>query len=176
MLLWIGVGLLAFILVLVVLAALRPAEMTVERRRTMACPPAAAFDQVDDFNRWRAWSPWAAMDPAMTITISGAPRGVGATYAWKGNKKVGEGHMAITASTRPSQVDIQLDFITPFRASNPTTFTFAPTADGGTAVTWRMRARSPLPMRVMGLFVDFDKLIGRDFERGLEAMARAAGG
>ncbi len=174
MLLWILVGIVGLIVVLCLLAAMRPATMTVTRNLTMACAPTAVFDQVDDFNRWRAWSPWAAMDPAMTITVSGAPRGVGATYAWKGNKKVGEGRMAITGSTAPSRVEIQLDFITPFRASNPTTFTFAPRADGGTDVTWSMQAKSPFPMRVMGLFMNFDKLIGRDFERGLEALAKAA--
>jgi hypothetical protein len=166
-------GLAGALVTLLVLAALRPAHMVVSRRRRMAVRPDAAFAQVDDFHRWQAWSPWASMDPSMTPTIGGAPRGVGATYAWRGNKKVGQGRMEITAADAPRRIEIALEFIQPFPAKNPTTFEFAPDG-GGALVTWSMTGRSPYGMRLMGLFINFDKLIGRDFERGLEAMERAA--
>lgn len=175
MLLYILLGLAGAFVTLLVIAALRPAQMRVSRSRRMAVAPAAAYAQVVDFHRWQAWSPWSAMDPQMQLTIGGPPTGVGATYAWRGNKKVGQGKMEITGADAPRKIEIALEFITPFPAKNPTTFEFA--ADGaGATVTWSMTGASPFVMRLMGLFVNFDKLIGRDFERGLEAMERAAAG
>lgn len=42
---------------------------------------------LDDFHEWPAWSPWEELDPDMSRTYSGADSGVGARYAWSGNKR-----------------------------------------------------------------------------------------
>src|SRR3712207_9167581 len=62
-------------------------------------------------------SPWEDVDPDMQRTHSGPEAGVGARYAWKGNRKAGEGSMEITGSTS-DRVDIDLDFLKPFENQN----------------------------------------------------------
>lgn len=42
-----------------------------------------------DFHAWTCW-PWEDIDPAMSRTYSGPEAGVGAGYAWEGNKKAGK--------------------------------------------------------------------------------------
>src|SRR5678815_4574661 len=92
------IGLAALVVVLVVVIATRPSSYRVERTTRIAAPPEVVFSLVNDFHGWDRWSPWAHLDPSMKTTFGGPPSGVGATYAWAGNDKVGEGNMRITES------------------------------------------------------------------------------
>jgi len=109
----------------------------------------------------------------MKRTLSGASSGPGAVYEWQGSSKVGQGRMEIREVARPSKVLIQLDFIKPFEGHNITEFTLAP-REGTTDVTWVMHGPSPFVSKVMGVFVDMDRMIGKDFEKGLAQMKVAA--
>src|SRR6202790_2837263 len=86
----------AIVVIFVVIVAMRPSEFRVERSATMSAPAAEVFAQVNDFHNWDAWSPWAKIDPTMKQTYEGAPAGIGASYTWVGNNKVGEGTMTLT--------------------------------------------------------------------------------
>ena len=167
----IGVAALVVLLVLVILT--RPSTFHIERQITIAAPPENAFAQVNDFHAWSAWSPWEKLDPAMKRTFDGPPSGAGAQYAWSGNDQVGEGRMTIEKSEKPSQIGIKLEFLKPFAATNQTTFTFAPTA-GGSRVTWAMDGENGFMAKAMSIFMDMDKLVGGDFEKGLSGMKIAA--
>jgi len=127
---------------------------------------------IDDFREWPQWSPWEDLDPSLRRTYSGADRGVGARYAWKGNKKAGEGSMVITAST-PEQIDIEVAFVKPFRNTNQVTFTLTPTGDA-TEVEWTMRGERKGLWGVIGRLLPMDKLIGKDFELGLVRLMAVA--
>jgi hypothetical protein len=161
-----GVLVAVVILAVLVLAALRPAEMRVERRATMRAPATTVHAQIADFRRWQAWSPWERIDPTLERRFSGAASGKGAVYEWSGKGKAGAGRMEILDAPVPSKVVIQLDFIKPFAARNSTVFALAPQGDG-TQVTWTMTGPSPFIARIMGLFMNFERLVGRDFEAGL---------
>ena len=148
---------------------------TVERSATLPAPPQAVYSLLADFHEWPKWSPWEELDPDMERTHSGAQSGVGATYAWKGNKKAGEGRMEITEAVPGSRIAIDLDFLKPFRSTNKTLFTLVPEG-AGTRVTWTMTGNRPLLMRIFGLFFSMDKLVGKDFEKGLANLAKVAKG
>ncbi|MBA3891611.1 MAG: SRPBCC family protein [Gemmatimonadaceae bacterium] len=155
------------------LAARKPDEFRVRRTARIAAPPDRIFPLINDFHAWAQWSPWEPLDPAMARTHSGAPSGPGAVYEWNGNKKVGEGRMEITDAAAPRRVAIDLDFIRPFASSNVTEFTLEPDGDG-TTVTWDMRGPNAFVSKVMGVFVNMDRLIGKDFENGLASMKAVA--
>jgi hypothetical protein len=167
------IGVAALLVLLVLIVVTRPATFHVERSITMAAPPENAFAQVNDFHAWPAWSPWEKLDPAMKKTFEGPPAGVGSKYAWTGNDQVGEGRMTLEKSEKPSLIGIKLEFIKPFAATNQTTFTFAP-SPGGSKVTWSMDGENGFMAKAASMFMDMDKLIGGDFEKGLAAMKTAA--
>jgi hypothetical protein len=147
------------------------AGFELSRTTTIAAEPAAVRALIDDFRAWRRWSPWEDLDPDLVRTYGGPDSGTGARYAWRGNRKAGEGSMQITAS-EPTRVDIALEFLRPFKARNDVTFLLTP-ADRGTDVTWRMTGdRNPV-IQVLGKLF-FDKAIGRDLERGLAQLKTAA--
>ena len=126
-----------------------------------------------DLRKWADWWPWEAMDPGMEKTYSGAESGVGSRYAWSGNRKVGQGNMEIVGATPNEKVEIALEFITPFKASNATALAFTEEA-GGTRVRWTMTGKSTLILRIMGIFRSMDTMIGRDFEKGLAQLKAVA--
>jgi hypothetical protein len=167
------IGLALVVVVLVVIIALQPSHYRVERSATMNAPAPVVFAQVNDFHKWNAWSPWAKIDPAMKQTFEGAPAGTGAVYAWTGNKDVGEGRMTITDSHATDLIKIKLEFIKPFAATNATDFTFKPQGNQ-TAVTWTMSGDNNFIGKAFGLFMNMDKMIGTDFEKGLAQMKAVA--
>jgi uncharacterized protein YndB with AHSA1/START domain len=160
---------LLLVVVILGLATRQPDTFSVERRLRMAAPPERIFSQINDFHAWDAWSPWAKLDPAMKATYGGAPNGVGAVYDWSGNSEVGSGRMTIKSSTPPSEVTIALDFLTPIESHNVTTFMLTP-ADGGTDVLWSMKGNADYVTKLMTMFASMDKMVGPDFERGLQQL------
>jgi carbon monoxide dehydrogenase subunit G len=162
----IGIVLLVAIVGVLIVAAMQPDSFTVKRSITVNAPPEKVHALINDFQAWQRWSPWENKDPGMKRTMSAATSGTGASYRWDGNKEVGQGVMTISSSTPPSQVVIQLHFIKPFEAKNEVDFRLAPKGEM-TEVTWDMHGPSPFINKLMGVFMNFDKMIGKDFEQGL---------
>ena len=140
---------------------------TVERSATIAAEPQQIYDRLADFRQWMTWSPWEELDPNQERTFSGAESGVGAKYAWSGNRKAGRGRMEITSAQPMTELRMSLDFEKPFKSSNVTEFFLIPEAPGRTRVRWRMTGPMTLGTKIMGLFTSMDKMLGPDFERGL---------
>ena len=173
--LWILGALVAALGVLAAVIASRPDEFRIERSVSMAAPPDIVFGLVNDFHKWEGWSPWAKLDPGMQIQYDGPPSGVGAQYLWNGDKRVGEGRMAITQSKPNELVAVDLQFLKPFPAHNVATFTFAPDS-AGTRVSWAMSGHSTFMGKAIGLIMNMDKLVGRQFEQGLASLRTQAEG
>ena len=172
-LLGIVIVVVVLVVVFVCVTALQPAHYHVERSATINAPAPVVFAQVNDFHKWEAWSPWAKMDPAMKQSYEGPPAGNGAVYSWAGNSQVGEGRMTITESHPSDLIKIKLEFIKPWSATNATDFTFKPQGDQ-TAVTWTMDGDNNFMGKAFGLFMNMDKTIGGDFEKGLAQMKAVA--
>jgi len=174
MLIKILAALSALVLILVVVVATRPATFRIERSLSIAAPAETIFNQLNDFHAWAAWSPWDKLDPKMERIYSGAPVGEGAIYAWKSkDSKVGEGRMTLEKSTVPSHLQITVEFIAPFAATNQITFTLTPDT-GGTRVTWAMDGNNGFMSKAFSMVVNMDKLVGGDFERGLATLKQVA--
>jgi hypothetical protein len=166
-------GAAAVLVALCGVIAMQPSTYSVQRSATFKAAPDITFALVNDFHRWGEWSPWDKLDPNQKTTFEGAATGVGAKYGWSGNDQVGEGRMEIEESKANELVRIKLEFIRPFPSTSPTTFTFAPAAEGVT-VTWKMDATNDFMGKAFCLFVDMDAMLGKDFDSGLAAMGKIA--
>jgi uncharacterized protein YndB with AHSA1/START domain len=168
----IALSILAGIILLVLIAAaLQPAECRYERQALIAASPAVVFPYVNEPRRWLDWSPWEKVDPAMQRTYDGPAAGTGSAYAWDGNKHIGAGRMTITDSQPDERIVFRLEFLRPFKATNRAEFTFVPSG-AGTYVTWRMEGRNTAMGRVLGLFLNMDKMVGGQFDQGLQTLRR----
>jgi uncharacterized protein YndB with AHSA1/START domain len=146
---------------------------TVERTRTIEAPVEQVFPLIADFRQWPRWSPWEGLDPELQRSYSGAESGVGAVYGWSGNRKAGAGRMEILRAEPGEVVEIDLRFEKPFRSQSTSTFLLESVGEY-TQVTWRMTGARPGLIRLTQTFFDMDKLIGKDFDKGLDRMALVA--
>jgi carbon monoxide dehydrogenase subunit G len=166
-------GLLAVVLLAVgvfaAVVAMQPADFRIERSETMAAPPADVFAQVNDFNNWQDWSPWAKLDTKATNSFEGPSSGEGAIFKWSGNDDVGQGDMTITESRPNELIKIKLHFIRPMEGTNVTEFTFKPAGDK-TLVTWAMSGQNGFVGRAFCLVMNMQKVVGDEFSKGLATM------
>lgn len=163
------------IAIVLILAAIKPDTFSVRRAIAVKAPPERIFPLISDFHQWGAWSPYEHKDPAMKRTYSGTASGKGAVYAWHGNRNVGSGRMEILDASAPSKIAIKLDFFTPFEGHNAAEFTMLPQGDATnptTNVTWLMHGPTPFMAKIMHVFINMDRMVGKDFEIGLANLKR----
>lgn len=154
------------VVLFVVIVASRPSDFRITRTARIPAPVDVVFENVNDFHKWDAWSPWAKLDPNARSTFSGPATGPGASMAWSGNNKVGEGRMTIADSRPGESIRMNLEFLRPFKANNIAEFTFKAEGDQ-TMLTWTMSGKNNFMGKAVGLLMNCDKMVGGEFEKGL---------
>jgi hypothetical protein len=144
--------------------------IVVERTELIAATPEELQHRIADLPAWMDWSPWEGLDPELNREYAGEPGAVGSSYAWSGNRKAGAGRMEVTAVDADG-VGIALDFTRPFSSSNRIRFVLTPEGDG-TRVIWRMES----PKTFMSRVFNIEKLVGKDFEKGLRQLKQVVEG
>ncbi len=162
----IAIVIVVFIAGILGYAATRPDTLRVQRATTIHAAPDKIFAFINDFRSWPSWSPYEKKDPLMKRTLSGAASGKGAIYEWDGDKNIGKGRMEILDTTPGSKIVIKLDFFSPFEGHNTAEFALSPKGNA-TDLTWLMYGPNTFMGKVMGTFINMDKMIGDDFEVGL---------
>ena len=160
------ISVIVLIVAVLIYAATRPDTFRIQRSASINAPPDKIFTILNDFHRSESWSPYEKKDPMMKRTFSGAASGKGAVYEFDGNKEVGKGRLTITDTVPPSKVTIALDIVEPFAAHNIVEYTLESKGDA-TQVTWSMTGQSPYVAKVICLFMNMDRMVGKDFEVGL---------
>jgi uncharacterized protein YndB with AHSA1/START domain len=154
-------------------AATRPDEFRVERRARIAAPADKVWPLVSELRSFNRWNPYERKDPLLKSQYDGSASGIGSRYAWESDK-VGSGSLEITGQQPGRAVQMKLDFVKPFEAHNAAEFALQPTADGATEVRWTMHGPANFISKLMGVFIDMDKMVGRDFEDGLRNLRQLA--
>lgn len=168
----IGVVVVVAIAGILLYAATKPDSFRVHRVVLIDAPPDKVYPLINDIKAWAVWSPYEKKDPAMKRSFGAVTAGKGATYAWEGDKNVGQGSIEMIESG-PRKIVIKLDFLKPFEAHNMGEFLLEPKGDS-TSVTWAVYGPSPYMSKVIGTFMNIDDMIGRDFEKGLADLKAAA--
>ena len=167
------IGLVALVVVLLVVAAARPADFRVERTATLAATPAALFEQVNDHHKFVVWNPFMKLDPHVKNTFTGPDAGVGAVCSWEGNSDIGAGSCTIIESKPGELVRCRMDWKRPMESTSTVDFTFKPQGDK-TVVTWAMYGKNNFLGKVVSVFMDCDKICGPQFEKGLVNLGEIA--
>ncbi len=169
---------IALIVVLAVAALLlyattRPDTFAVQRSTVVQAGTDKLFPLINDLHQFNTWNPYAKKDPAMQTSYRGPASGPGAAFDFSGNKDAGRGSVEVTGGQAPTRVDMVLHMIEPFEGRNQISFTLAPQGEA-TQVTWAMHGPSPYISKLIGIFIDMDHMIGRDFEAGLAQLKAVA--
>ncbi|MHC1689621.1 MAG: SRPBCC family protein [Bacteroidales bacterium] len=143
-------------------------DYAVSREITINQPKQVVFEYVKYLKNQDSFSKWANMDPNMIKTYTGTDGTVGFISAWdSNNKNVGKGEQEIIKITEGERIDFELRFIKPMESTEQAYMTTDSIAENQTKVTWGFSGKMKYPMNLMMLFMDFDKMIGDDFNTGL---------
>lgn len=136
-------------------------------------PAEKIFPLINNLRNNKDWSPFEN-DPDMKRTFSGPEEGAGAVFEWEGNTKTGAGRLEILESVPSIRIVSRLDMYRPMKATNDIAFVFDELADGTTRLTWSMAGEQPFLGKLVNVFINCDKMVGREFEKGLAAIKRLA--
>ena len=174
---WLVLAVVLAVAVVLIVAATRPDRFRTSRSTRVAAPPERLYPLISSLRQMNTWNPYALRETSGTAAYFGPESGKGARFAFAGPKS-GTGTIEVVDKSAPSKVVMRLLMTKPFKADNTVEFTLQPVGTA-TDVTWAMSGRQPLLAKAMTLFIDCDKMVGRDFEDGLAhlkaiAEARAA--
>jgi effector-binding domain-containing protein len=166
----IGLGLLAFIALLVIVSFFLPSKSHVERSIVIESNAEMAFDLINDLHQWKAWSPWHALDTNAQWTFSEVAVGKDAWYTWKSeNSEVGKGKLTITES-KPGELimtALEFDGMNPAQAGY-----YFTKVEGGTKITWTLDSDMGMNPKNKYFGLIMDKLLGPMYEKGLAAIKK----
>ncbi len=146
----------------------------VSRTKVIKAPVEVVYNNVNDYKNWPTWSPWLEQDTLAQISYSDITFGKDAFYSWKSDDKdVGEGNMTTTASESFKSINQHLKSIAPWESESNIYWTFKQVAEG-TEVTWGMKGEMDFGEKASMVFNGgMDKLIGSDYEKGLDKLDAA---
>lgn len=165
-----GIIILILVIAYFVMAFIGPKNYEVKRSMVINAPIEIVWKKATDFKEWESWSPWAEKDPSVKNTYEGNMGEEGAKMSWVGDKDLsGTGSMTLTKVEEAKSVEYDLAFIVPFEAQSMGGINFTET-EGGIEVEWYDKGDFGFFIRPMMMFMDMEKMIGGDFERGLERL------
>ncbi|MEX0275313.1 MAG: SRPBCC family protein [Flavobacteriaceae bacterium] len=162
--------LIGIVLLVLLLGAIAPKNYEVSRSVVINKGRKDIFPHLKFLKKQEAWSPWAKRDPNMERKFTGTDGEVGAISYWNGNKEVGEGEQELTKVVDNELVESQLRFLKPWKSQSDAFIKAEDAGANATMVTWGFRGKNKFPMSIMMLFMNMDKMIGKDFEEGLQSL------
>ncbi len=162
--------LLGLVIAVLVIGSFLPRQIVIERDRVIDQPREIIFEVLADLRHFAEWSPWFEQTNDMDLRIEGPPSGIGSTLVWSDRRSDRGGRLWIVGLSRSERIDLDLEL-----GENEAElyFLLAPSAEPGYRVTWGMRMEVgalDLVGRYAGLLLH--RLVGRDYEAGLENLAR----
>ncbi|MBA3828449.1 MAG: SRPBCC family protein [Taibaiella sp.] len=166
---FLGILVLILVLAVVVLGLVEPKDGNITRTTVINAPQSVVFDQIVYFKNWPHWSPWYQMEPTATITYQGTDGQPGSSYTWTGDK-TGAGTMTNKDVMNNNTLKFDTHFTKPMENTCPGSMKAEDAGNGQTKVTWSFDYHSPFPWNAMHAFMNMDKMVGKDFEKGLANM------
>lgn len=157
--------LIGLVVLYVILCLCGPSSMKVERSIQINVSAETIKAKIVDLKFFHeSWSPWTEKDPNMTVTYSGETGKEGSSMSWVSDKKeVGKGSMTYKGTHGDTIVELLS-----FEGQGDAQIYHIVSPEGtGSKVSWVMESAVPFPFRAIMLFMNMDKMVGPDFEKGL---------
>jgi Polyketide cyclase / dehydrase and lipid transport len=161
-------GLLAIIALVLIIGFFMPKNYAVKREITINQPKDSVFKFVKFLKNQDKFSTWNKMDPNMKKTSSGVDGTVGYIAGWESkDENLGVGEQEIKKITEGERIDYELRFKVPFEATDHAFMTTETVLANQTKVTWGFDGAMPYPMNIMMPFMNMEKMLGDDLQKGL---------
>ena len=165
-------GIAALIAILLILALFAGKSYTVSRNIVIQKSKKQVFDYVKLIRNQDYYSKWVMVDPDKKKEFRGIDGTVGFVYAWNGNKRAGEGEQEIMSITEAELIQTEIRFVRPFAGIAQANMATISLADNQTLVKWSFNSKMKYPMNAMLLFMNMDKMLGKDMEISLQNLKK----
>ncbi|MDD4372758.1 MAG: SRPBCC family protein [Bacteroidales bacterium] len=163
----------SIIVIFLLIAIFVEKNYSVERDVIINKPITEVFDYVKYLKNQDNYSKWAMMDPEMQKWYRGTDGQPGFVSAWKSEKKnVGSGEQEILRIEESKRIDYELRFLEPFESTQQAYITTTAIDSMKTLVAWGFNGHMAYPSNLMLLFMDFEKIVGNDFQTGLDNLKK----
>ena len=160
---------------LLVYAATKSPEMSVFREARIQASPEAIFPYINNSKKMNIWMPWKDEDPEVVMNYSGTEEGLGSVSSWDSSGKMGTGSSEVVESIPNESVKTKLIYTKPMAMSQMAEISLIKQGNE-TIVRWSVRWQANYISRIVCIFMDMDRIIGKSFERGLENLKKQVEG
>lgn len=158
-----------FVAILLITALFVPKTFMFERSVVISAPADSVWKYTGSLSGLDKWSPWNDYDPNVKKTMTGVDGTVGACQRWE-SEKIGSGSQTILRIEKSSLLAMKLDFLKPHESHGSAYVKLENESDNRTKVSWGMTGNMPYPLNVMILFMNMEKMMGKDFDHGLHKL------
>ena len=170
--LWVIIVLAGIIVLFLVIGVFTKKDYSVAREVIINKPKSMVFDYLKLLKNQNKFSVWATMDPDMKTTFTGTDGTEGFISAWDSeNKNVGKGEQEILKIVEGERIDYEIRFIRPFKSISWAFITTTAVNENQTRVHWEFNAKMKYPTNLMLVFMNMEKMIGNDLQKGLENLS-----
>lgn len=167
------IALFSLVALLLLVGLFMKKEYHVSREVVINRPKQSVFEYIKLLKNQNKYSVWATMDANMKTEFTGTDGTAGFVSAWDSqDKNVGKGEQEILKVVEGEKVDYEIRFIKPFESTSDATMTTVSVNENQTKVTWSFTGKMKYPMNLMLLFMNMEKMIGNDLQKGLENLKR----
>lgn len=165
--------LLAIVIVILavplVSALFLPSTYKLERTITINQSPEKVFSYIMYLKNQDNFSVWAKRDPAMKKIFKGEDGKVGFISRWESESdEVGVGEQEIKKIDLENRtLETELRFYSPMESVDRSYMQVASIDANKSKVIWGFDGKMKYPMNLMLLFLNFENMLGPDFEEGL---------
>ncbi|MCP9200136.1 SRPBCC family protein [Gramella sp. GC03-9] len=130
------------------------------------------FNFVRQLKKQQHWNPWFTRDSNAVMKYKGDDGKVGASFYWKGNRKVGEGIQRITKTKQGRVLETRILFVKPFKVNAITYIGVKELEPEKSKLVWGIRGNLAFPLTIISLFYPPEKAFGKELEIGLRQLKR----
>jgi effector-binding domain-containing protein len=127
-------------------------DFHVEESLTVEAPPEMLFDEVNNYETWSDWAPWAEKFPNMIVDYPGKTAGEGAQYSWKTENM--QGNMTTTKVVPGKTIEQKAVYNTPVGESTHQVYWNFEETENGTKITWGIKGDQGFMEKAYGLTQD----------------------
>ncbi len=149
----------------------RPATFNYERSGLVHSDPEKIFPYISQFKLGTLWNPYDQKDPNSKRVFRGTEGTVGSIMEFEGNKEAGAGHLEILKIQNNESVEIRLIMSRPMSISHIIVYTLT-LESNGTRFSWRMYGDCGFLIKLFGVIVNVDKLMGKEFTLGIDNLKK----
>ncbi|MFZ0489953.1 MAG: GyrI-like domain-containing protein [Salegentibacter sp.] len=133
-----------FLLLILIIAgsiyvATKDGDYQIERTEVMKAPREVVFNEVNNYQTWGTWDPWAREADDMVMNFEEKTSGENSGYSWQ-SESMGDGSIHTVEATPFSSIHQKLSFETSFgKSTSDVYWNFEQISNDSTKVTWGMK-------------------------------------